>query len=235
MPFFFFSFVVDWASTVGTVFCLLYVQCVILSLFSPSTLKLSSNVRNRNCFAQSFVQFRDPMNYRVDAVQAVLKLNQRLALFPWLGVGAGDRSTTTHCKLCVAGVPWRNLQQLREHEDSAEHCVRAEVSVPDPGSDFFPSRILIFSIPDPGSISKNFKYLNPKKWFLSFRKYDPGCSSRILIFYPSLISDPGSRGQKGTGSRNPDPDLQHWFRIPGMRRVDPDPGVPCLMPSKEFC
>jgi hypothetical protein len=34
-------------------------------------------------------------------------------------------------------------------------------------------------------------------------KYDPGCSSRIpdldLYFLP--IQDPGSRGQKGTGSR----------------------------------
>jgi hypothetical protein len=80
------------------------------------------------------------VNYCVGTVQAVLKLNQRLALFPWLGVGAGDRSTTTtHCKLCGgvrgagAGVPWRNLQLLREHEASAEHCGRAEVSVPDPG------------------------------------------------------------------------------------------------------
>ncbi len=38
--------------------------------------------------------------------------------------------------------------------------------------------------------------------FLSSRKYDPGCSSRIriLIFYPSRIADPRSRGQKGTGS-----------------------------------
>jgi hypothetical protein len=43
--------------------------------------------------------------------------------------------------------------------------------IPDPGSDFFPSRIRI----------KEFKYFNPKKWFQSFRKYDPGCSSRIRI------------------------------------------------------
>jgi hypothetical protein len=42
-----------------------------------------------------------------------------------------------------------------------------------------------------------------KKWFLSSKKYDPGCSSRIpdpdADFLP--ISDPGSRGQKGTRSR----------------------------------
>jgi hypothetical protein len=52
-------------------------------------------------------------------------------------------------------------------------------SIPDPGSKLFPSRIRI----------KEFKYFNPKKWFTSSRKYDPGCSSRIriLTFYPSRI------------------------------------------------
>ena len=47
---------------------------------------------------------------------------------------------------------------------------------------------------------KEFKYFNPKKWFLSSRKYDPGCSSRIrmLTFYPSRI--PGSKRH-----RIPDP------------------------------
>ncbi len=45
----------------------------------------------------------------------------------------------------------------------------------------FPSRIRI----------KEFKYFNPKKLFLSSRKYDPCCSSRIqiLIFYPSRIPE----------------------------------------------
>jgi hypothetical protein len=74
--------------------------------------------------------------------------------------------------------------------------------IPDPGSDFFHpgSRIRIF----PSRIRiKEFKYFNPKKGFLSSRKYDPGCSSRIriLTFYPSRIPDPGSRVQKGNGSR----------------------------------
>jgi hypothetical protein len=60
----------------------------------------------------------------------------------------------------------------------------------------FPSQICI----------KEFKYFYPEKWFLSTRKYDPGCSSRIriLTFYPSRIQDPGSRDKKGTGS---------WMRI----------------------
>jgi hypothetical protein len=69
------------------------------------------------------------------------------------------------------------------------------------------SRIRILSILDPkffhpGSLIqiKEFKCFNPKKLFLSSRKYDPGCSSliRILIFFP--IPEPGSRGQKGTGT-----------------------------------
>jgi hypothetical protein len=66
-------------------------------------------------------------------------------------------------------------------------------------------------IPDPnclhpGSESKNLSILTPKKpkkWFLSSRKYDTGCSSLIpdpdADFLP--IPDPGSRGQKSTGSR----------------------------------
>jgi hypothetical protein len=43
---------------------------------------------------------------------------------------------------------------------------------------------------------KEFNYFNPKKWFLSSRKYDLGCSSRI---------------QGSKWHRNPDPDPQHWF------------------------
>ncbi len=67
--------------------------------------------------------------------------------------------------------------------------------IPDPGS-----RVLILSIPYPGSAQKNLGILTPKiKVFLSSRKYDPDCSSRIriLIFLP--LPAPG--GQKGTGSR----------------------------------
>jgi len=65
-------------------------------------------------------------------------------------------------------------------------------SIPDPGSELSPSRI-----PDPGSSSKNLSILTPKKakkWFLSSKKYDPGCSSRIpdpdADFLPSRIPDP---------------------------------------------
>ena len=92
--------------------------------------------------------------------------------------------------------------------------------IPDPWSDFFPSRILDpgyelspSRILDPGSRIriKEFKYFNPKKpknWFLSSGKYDPGCSSRI--------PDPGSGCWLSThpGSRIPDP---------GVKKA-PDPG-----------
>ncbi len=78
-------------------------------------------------------------------------------------------------------------------------------SVSDPGS---LSRIRLFSIPDPncfhpGAASKNLSLLTPKNGFLSSRKYDPGCSSRIPDPDPDFlpIPDPGSRGQKDTGSR----------------------------------
>ncbi len=65
------------------------------------------------------------------------------------------------------------------------------------GSDFFlhpGSRIRI----------KEFKCFNPNKWFLSSRKYDPGCSSRIpdpdADFYSSRIPDPGVKKALDPGS-----------------------------------
>jgi hypothetical protein len=75
-----------------------------------------------------------------------------------------------------------------------------------PGSDFFPSRS-----PDPNCLYpgsririKEFKCFNPKKWFLSSRKYDPGCSSRIpdtdADFYSSRIPDPGVKKAPDPGS-----------------------------------
>ncbi len=53
----------------------------------------------------------------------------------------------------------------------------------DPGIEFF-------SILDPGSASKEFKYFNPKKWFLSSLKYDLGCSSGSWLL---PIPGPGSQ------------------------------------------
>ncbi len=99
------------------------------------------------------------------------------------------------------------------------HCLKTHTSfffsVADPGclsririfsildSNFFHpgSRIRIFPsrIPDP---HKRIEACNPRKVFLSSRKYDSGCSSRVPIFYPSRI--PGSK-------RHWIPDPQQWI------------------------
>jgi hypothetical protein len=54
----------------------------------------------------------------------------------------------------------------------------------------------------PGSRFPNPNFFHPESWpkklFLNSRKYDQGCSSQIWIPDPA---HPGSRGQKGTGSR----------------------------------
>ena len=99
--------------------------------------------------------------------------------------------------------------------------------IPDP-TFFHPgSRIRTVSIPDPGSSSKNLSILTQKKaikWFLSSKKYDPGCSSRIpdpdADFLPSLIPDPGVKKVPNPGSRIPDPDPQH------CRILDPNFSFP---------
>jgi hypothetical protein len=91
---------------------------------------------------------------------------------------------------------------------------------------------------------KEFKYFYPNKLFLSFRKYDSGCSFRIririLIVYPSRI-----QGKKLKRLRIPDPkyiypkklflscqkyDLQCsswiWILDPDLDYLPiPDPGV----------
>jgi hypothetical protein len=76
------------------------------------------------------------------------------------------------------------------------------------GSEFFPSWIpdlKNFLHPGYRIGIKEFKYFNTIKWFLSSRKYDPVCSSRIriLTFYPSRIQ--GSKRH-----RIPDLDPKHW-------------------------
>ena len=99
-------------------------------------------------------------------------------------------------------------------------CCGFGMFIPDLGSEFFPSRI-----PDPNSFHpgsrfriKEFMYFNPKKWFLSSRKYYLGCSSRIRIpdtdpdfFTHSGIPDPGVKKTQDPGSRTPDLDPQHCW------------------------
>ncbi len=100
--------------------------------------------------------------------------------------------------------------------------------IPDP-TFFHPgSRIRTVSIPEPGSSSKNLSILTPKKakkWFLSSKKYDPGCSSRIpdpdADFLPSRI--PGSK-------RHPisDPDPQHWISDSRFNNKTARGGIYCI-------
>ncbi len=78
--------------------------------------------------------------------------------------------------------------------------------IPDPTFSHPRSRIRTVSIPDPGSSSKNLSILTPKKakkWFLSSKKYDPGCSSRIPDPGVKKASNPGSRIRiRNTGYRS---------------------------------
>jgi hypothetical protein len=75
-----------------------------------------------------------------------------------------------------------------------------------PGSEFFHPgyRIRI----------KEFKFFNPKKWFLSPRKYDPVCSSQIPDPDPYFLTipDPGSGVKKAS-----DPDPQHCVKYETRR------------------
>ncbi len=93
------------------------------------------------------------------------------------------------------------------------------------------------SVADPGCFSRSwvpdptffhpeyeFKYFNPKKWFLSSRKYDPGCSSRIPITDPDPdflpIPDPGVKRAPYPGSGSAT--LQKWIEDL-VRCCFPDP------------
>jgi hypothetical protein len=81
---------------------------------------------------------------------------------------------------------------------SPTHPTFLGFSIPDLGSEFFPSRI-----PEPHQRISIFHYFNPKKWFLSSREYNPACSSRIPDPYPDFlpIPDPGVKKAPEPGSR----------------------------------
>ncbi len=87
------------------------------------------------------------------------------------------------------------------------------------------SRIGIFSIPDPGSASKNLSILT-QKLFLSSRKHDPGCSSRIriLIFYPSRI--PGLKSHRIS-------DPQNWLVLTSMLEFLEERGLATVTSGKK--
>ncbi len=68
----------------------------------------------------------------------------------------------------VFGAPKKLINWPRPlFRPKTDHADGSGMFIPDPGSDFFPCRIGPVSIPDPGSSSKNFSILTPKKWFLS--------------------------------------------------------------------
>jgi hypothetical protein len=73
---------------------------------------------------------------------------------------------------------------------------------------FIPDPDQSFSIPDPGSTSKNFSIIT-QKMFLSSRKYDPSCSSRIriLTFDPSQTQRPKKAPDPGSTTPHFDPTL----------------------------
>ncbi len=75
-----------------------------------------------------------------------------------------------------------------------------------PGSEFFPSRIPIFSTPDrdPGSASKNLCILT-QKMVSQLSEIWSGSRIWILIFYPSRIPYPGVKRapDPGSGSATP--------------------------------
>jgi hypothetical protein len=103
------------------------------------------------------------------------------------------------------------------------------------------SRIRIFSsrilgLKDPVSLIRirfvEFKYFLPKKLFLSSRKYDPGCLSRIqksgFFHHPrSRILIPAPRVKKAS-----DPNPQHKAGTQ-FRRLDRKPGTLCTLSAAE--
>jgi hypothetical protein len=78
---------------------------------------------------------------------------------------------------------------------------------------FIPDHDRIFSIHGPRSASKNLSILTPNKWFLSFWKYDRGCTSRIRVPYPDPdflpIPNPGVKKAPDPGSWSTSPASMH--------------------------
>jgi hypothetical protein len=84
---------------------------------------------------------------------------------------------------------------------------------------FFRSRIRLFSILDPGSeffpyrfCIKEFQYFNPQKFFLSSRKYDPGCSFQIPDPDRDFLSIPNPGFRIQGSKRHRIPDFGSWIR-----------------------
>jgi hypothetical protein len=83
--------------------------------------------------------------------------------------------------------------------------------LPGPGSEFFHPGSRVKKTPDPNPHRSISVFLSPKD-VSKLSTNDLGCSFRIRILFSIPGPDPGSRGQKSTGSWIPDPD-QHGSRI----------------------
>jgi hypothetical protein len=104
--------------------------------------------------------------------------------------------TTSSEENTPARSEWSQLIWTLQGQNRKKQCCGSGMFIPDP-TFFHPgSRIRI----------KELKNFNPKNWFLSSWKNDPGCSSRIriLTFYLSRMPDPGVK-------KAPDP--SSWIRI----------------------
>ncbi len=66
-----------------------------------------------------------------------------------------------HCRCSSYAARLQRVQESIQH--TFLQCGGSGMFIPDPGSDFFPSRIRTVSIPNPGSSSKNLSILTPKK------------------------------------------------------------------------
>ncbi len=92
------------------------------------------------------------------------------------------------------------------------------LSIPDPASEFFPSRI---------RIKQNLRILTPKKLFLSSQKYDPDSSSRI-VHYGSRSRIQGSKRHRIPDADPQQPCSEHHFHIGiqyRIRRTNYNPSV----------
>ncbi len=143
---------------------------------------------------------------------------------------SGDYGKILHFKLAslskILHFKLASLSKILHFKLAFYQCCGSGMFIPDPGSDFFhpgsdffSSRIRLFSIPDPGS-----------DFFL------PGSRIRIKEFkyWSWLFTHPGSRGQKR--HRIPDPRIRNTAftpqiqDIPSLSRFYPR-STPCGLPA----
>ncbi len=87
---------------------------------------------------------------------------------------------------------WNSYMKVEKNNiiECFKQCCGSGMFIPDPGSEFYPSLIRIFSIRDPGSASKNLSILN-QKFVSKLSEIWSGLFIPDPDFYPSRIQDPG--------------------------------------------